>query len=104
MTPEQAFCVVVWRGLVPLELVRAEHIARWPWFDDRCELVLVASHAAYELSHPRTVLELAKCVVADGYSIREAADIAVEVMTPLDAYTLDAARRWLLEQAAEVAA
>jgi hypothetical protein len=104
MTPAEAFCAVAWRGLVPLEQVKAELVARWPWWDERCELVLSAAIVLVELGKPRTRRELAICAVADGYSFRAAADLAVEVSKPIDVTTLEHARAWLLEQMAEVAA
>lgn len=104
MTPQQAFSVAVYRGAVPTESIPTVILPRLAWWDDQCELVLLATEALVGLGHPRNGLNLAKCFVAEGYSLIEAAAWATELLAPATPDSLAAARNWLLEQLRSAAA
>jgi hypothetical protein len=97
MTSQQAFCSAVFAGLVPTAPFDAGLISRLAWWDETCQLVLLATEALAELGRPRTVIELGKCFVAEGYTLGEAAAMAAEVCAH-PRWQVEHCAAWLREQ------
>lgn len=106
MTAQEAFCAAVARGMVPTKSITADHVRRFiaaGWWDDKCEAALLATEVLTELGRPRTQLEYAKCLVADGYTLHQASSLAFE-LTHFGWSFQEQARDWVLQQMGAAAA
>jgi hypothetical protein len=97
MTAQQAFCAAIFAGLVPTARFDAALISRLAWWDETCELVLLATEVLTELGTPRTAVELGKCLVAEGFTVAAAAELAAEVCS-VSSWRIGDCGAWVLDQ------